>query len=127
MLPEGHAERVATRLVLAISAVEREDDSAATAILEAYMDDEEDRTTKVSAAPIMTQLHSCACTGCAVVVRYWAQPDALQTEEDCARCMAVPDAIERCSVESECSSSMGFQLRIYGTSMACTVTACEQE
>ena len=62
MLPEDHAERVATRLGLGISAVEREDASAATAILEAYMDDEEDRTTKVSAAPIMTQIKFCACS-----------------------------------------------------------------
>ncbi len=47
VLPEDHPERVATRLGLAISAVEREDTSAATSILEAYMDDEEDRITKV--------------------------------------------------------------------------------
>ena len=47
VLPEDHPERVATRLGLAISAVEREDISAATSILEAYMDDEEDRITKV--------------------------------------------------------------------------------
>ena len=69
VLPEDHAERVATRLGLAISAVEREDASAATAILEAYMDDEEDRTTKVFAAPIMTRAQMPRMFGCAVVVR----------------------------------------------------------
>ncbi len=47
VLPEDHPERVATRLGLAISALEREDSAAATSILEAYMDDEEDRITKV--------------------------------------------------------------------------------
>ena len=48
VLPEDHPERVASRLGLAISALEREDSGAAAAILEAYMDDEEDRTSKVS-------------------------------------------------------------------------------
>jgi len=47
VLPEDHPERVATRLGLAINALEREDSAAATSILEAYMDDEEDRITKV--------------------------------------------------------------------------------
>lgn len=61
VLPEDHVERVATRLGLAIRAVEREDTSAATSILEAYMDDEEDRATKVFAAPIMTHLTVPTC------------------------------------------------------------------
>ena len=69
VLPEDHPERVATRLGLAISAVEREDISAATSILEAYMDDEEDRITKVcstlpggknSALKISAQFTVCA-------------------------------------------------------------------
>ena len=47
VLPEDHPDRVASRLGQAISAVEREDSSAATSILEAYMDDEEDRIAKV--------------------------------------------------------------------------------
>lgn len=48
VLPEDHPERVAVRLGLAISALEREDSRAATAILESYMDDEEERISKVS-------------------------------------------------------------------------------
>ena len=55
VLPEDHPERVAVRLGLAISALEREDSGAAAAILEAYMDDEEDRISKVSMS------HHCQC------------------------------------------------------------------
>ena len=47
VLPEDHPERVAVRLGLAISALEREDSGAATAILEAYMDNEEERISMV--------------------------------------------------------------------------------
>ena len=47
VLPEDHPERVAVRLGLAISALEREDSGSATSILEAYMDDEEERIFKV--------------------------------------------------------------------------------
>ena len=56
VLPEDHPERVTTRLGLAISALEREDPAAATTILEAYMDDEEERIRKVCNA-----CHPC-CT-----------------------------------------------------------------
>ena len=56
VLPEDHPERVTTRLGLAISALEREDSAAATSILEAYMDDEEERIHKVCKA-----CHPC-CT-----------------------------------------------------------------
>lgn len=47
LLPEDRPERVATRLGLAVSALEREDSAAASSTLEAYMDDEEERITKV--------------------------------------------------------------------------------
>ena len=60
VLPEDHPERVATRLGQAISAVEREDSSAATSILEAYMDDEEDRVAKVrTVRPAMQRAVHC--------------------------------------------------------------------
>ena len=68
MLPEDHPERVALRLGLAISALEREDSGAATAILEAYMDDEEERISKVSMS------HNCQCpspTRCHMPVSSW--------------------------------------------------------
>ena len=55
VLPEDHPERLAVRLGLAISALEREDSRAATSILEAYMDDEEERISKVSMS------HDCQC------------------------------------------------------------------
>ena len=64
VLPEDHPERVATRLGLAISAVERADSSAATSILEAYMDDEEDRIVKVCTdQPPMQGSSLSACFG----------------------------------------------------------------
>ena len=61
VLPEDHPERVTTRLGLAISAVERGDSSAATSILEAYMDEEEDRITKVCSMPLSAQAYLIAC------------------------------------------------------------------
>ena len=50
-------ERAETRLGLAISALERQDESAATAVLDSYMDDEEERITRVG-LPCHVQSHA---------------------------------------------------------------------
>ena len=61
VLPEDHPERVAVRLGLAVSALEREDSGAAASILEAYMNDEEERISKVRVADLCHRSSPATC------------------------------------------------------------------
>lgn len=51
LLPEEHPQRVEARLATAIGALQREDEPTATAVLTAYMADEEELIQKVHLPP----------------------------------------------------------------------------
>lgn len=52
MLPPDHPQRVEAQLGAAIAALQREDENSAASVLQRYMDEEEERITKVCALAV---------------------------------------------------------------------------
>ena len=63
VLPEEHPQRVDARLATAIAALQREDEATATAVLTAYMADEEELIRKVCILLLLPQ-HAMPFTVC---------------------------------------------------------------